>query len=260
MIKVIDLAKQPLYPKFCVYGPTGTGKTTLLGTMPGPGLILDIPQIEGGTFVLADKASRIKGVAIEEWGEIDEIYWALVKRDEKALPGVGRLRWVAVDSISAMLQLAKRKVVKERDRDLGADPHKITLPEWGAIGQLVGELIYRFCALPYAVLFTAQERSHGGRDNDPGPMQLGPDVIRSALLMLKPPMTLIGRLSLETEGDREQRILTIGPPDGLYIAKARMPPGKRLPYQIRNPHLGKILRYMFEDGPKPKAARSQEIL
>ena len=37
----------------CIYGRGGVGKTTLLSTMPGKGLVIDIPQIEGGTSVLA---------------------------------------------------------------------------------------------------------------------------------------------------------------------------------------------------------------
>lgn len=254
-IKMVDISARPEFPRLCIYGPTGIGKTTLLGTLPGRGFIIDVPQVEGGTFVLADQSKRIKSAKVEEWEDIDEVYWALAKQDEVELPGVKRLNWVAIDSITGMEEMALRKVIRERDRDLGADPHKITRNEYGDTGRLVAELIYRFCKLPYLTVFIAQERTHGGGDDDEGPVQLGPGVRRSVLLALKPPMTIMGRMGITGEGRQEQRVLTVGPPDGPYIVKARAMPGKRLPRRIANPNLGEILDFVFGEGPRPKAAR-----
>lgn len=254
-LKLFNVATPPRYPSLCITGPVGAGKTTLIGTMPGAGVLIDVPQVEGGAFVLADKANRIKGITCEDWEDIDAIYWALAKKDEEALPGVTETKWISVDSITGMLIMGTRKIIRERDRSLGDDPHKITLQEWGWIGQLVGEMVYRFQKLPYTKIWIAQERTHGGFDNDPGPAQLGPSVTRSILNMLMPPMTLMGRLSVEGE----RRVLTVGPPGGDFIVKVRAMPGKKLPNRIRDPHLGQILRYLFKDGPRPKAAREDSI-
>lgn len=260
-IKTFRLDERPTDISIGIYGPTGVGKTTLVGTMPGRGVIIDVPQVEGGTFVISDKAERISGIRIEEWDEIEEIYWALAKRDTTALPFADKVRWIAIDSITGMQVMAKRKIIHERDRSLGEDPHKVTLPEWGAIGSLVGELVYRFRKLPYATIWTAQERTHGGGEDDPGPVRIGPAIIRSALAAFAPSMTILGRLSLKAEEEgKEQRILRVGPSGGDYVVKARTTPSKRLPYLIREPNLKALLRYLYGNGPRPKQAREDDQL
>lgn len=234
----------------CVYGRGGVGKTSLVGTMPGAGLIIDVPQIEGGTYVLEDKADRIDIIEVRTWDEIDDIFWALQKKDKVQLPNVDKYKWVAIDSITAMQQLAKRKVIKERDLD--ADPHQISQQEWGKIGQLVGELIFRFRTLSIATVFVAQERKHGGDDE---PIMIGPDVIPSALAALMPPLMLVGRLTVQNDGgDGATRILRVQP-HPLYVAKCRAKPGRKMPASVRNPNLEGILRYLLANGKRPQAAR-----
>jgi phage nucleotide-binding protein len=234
----------------CIYGRGGTGKTTLLGTMPGKGLIIDVPQIEGGTFVLEDKADRIDIVPVETWDEVQPIYWYLKKEKHD-------YRWVAIDSITAFQELAKRKVVKERDTALNADPHTITLQEWGKMGQLVGELVYQFRLLPLHTIWVAQERSHG---SDEGGRIVGPDIIPSALAALMPSMMIVGRLSVQqTEDASWARILRVGPhPD--YYTKVRAKPGLEVPSVIARPDIGSILRFLLGSGPAPEAATEPTIV
>ena len=257
-LKPFNVAAPPKYPSLCITGQTGVGKTTLVSTMPGKGLIIDIPTTEGGTFVIpTERTKRIMGLTMDTWDDLDEIYWALAKKDEEKLPGVSELDWVAIDSITGMANLAREKILSERDSRAKTPDHQISLQEWGFIGNLVGWQVPKFQRLPYVIIWVAQERSHGGYDDDVGPVQLGPAITRSALMLLKPPMTVMGRLTVE--GDRERRVLTVGPPGGDYIVKARAMPGKKLPNRIRDPHLGQILRYLFKDGPRPKAAREDSI-
>lgn len=234
----------------CIYGRGGTGKTTLVGTMPGKGLIIDVPQIEGGTFVLEDKSDRIDVVPVETWDEIDPVYWYL--RNQKH-----DYKWVAIDSITAFQELAKRKVVKERDMALAADPHTITLQEWGKMGQLVGELIYRFRTLPVHTIWVAQERKHG---SDESSNLLGPDIIPSALAALMPSMMLVGRLSVMQDEDGEWvRQLRVGPHPDFYT-KCRAKPGKDVPPLIQRPDIGGILRYLLSNGPIPEAAKPPAMI
>ena len=257
-LKLFDIATPPRYPSFAISGPVGAGKTTLASTMPGKGLIIDIPTTEGGTFVIpTERVHRIQGVTVEHWDDLRDIYWALAKKDEEALPGVSELDWIAIDSITGLANLAREKTIAQRDSRTKTSEFSVSLQEWGFIGTMVGGEVPKFQRLPYTKIWLAQERRHGGYDDDPGPVQIGPSITRSALLMLVPPMTLIGRLSVE--GDKERRILTVGPPGGDFIVKVRAMPGKRLPNRIRDPHLGQILRYLFKDGPRPKAAREDSI-
>lgn len=258
-LKTFNITDVPANPSFAISGPVGAGKTTLASTMPGQGLIVDTPNTEGGSFVIPkERAQRIKGVRLEEWADLDPLYWALKKKDEKELPGVSDLRWVCNDSITGWMNLAKTEVVAKRDPRSKTPKNQLSLQEWGFVGTMVGNEILRWELLPYSRIWIAQERSHGGYDDDPGPKQLGPNVTRAALLMLVPPMTLIGRLTVE--GDRERRVLTVGPPGGDYIVKARALPGRKLPNRILNPHLGQILKYLFYDGPPLKAARDFSTL
>jgi len=69
-----------------------------------------------------------------------------------------------------MTRLALRKTVGERNLDV--NPHKITQPEWGVVGQMVAELVLQFRLLPIHVVWLAQERTFGF-DNQPTVM--GPD-------------------------------------------------------------------------------------
>lgn len=241
-----------------IFGPGGSGKTTIAGTMPGRGLLIDIPQVEGGDYVISDQGDHVTVTAVTMWDEIDPIYWALAKKDTKELPDADKFEWVAIDTITAMQELAKRKVISERD--LQAPPHKITQPEFGMIGELVGEMVYRFRTLPIPTLWLGQQRLHG-RDEDPQPKKVGVDILPSALAKLMPSMALVGYLEVGTGDDgRIRRTLRVGPPGGDYIIKARLLPGKRLPNLILKPNLTEILDYMFGNGPRPKRARDEDAI
>lgn len=238
----------------CIYGPSGVGKTTMLGTMPGKGLIIDVPQVEGGTFVVADKADRIDIFTCDEWDQINEVYWAVKNKEVN-------YNWIGVDSITGMQELAKRKVIGERDRGLKADPHKITLPEWGQIGQLIGELVFRFrkdfSRLGVWTIWTAQERKHGGGDDDPGPVMIGPDLIRSSLAALRPAVMVLGRISLSQSADGGwERTLRTGP-HPLYMAKCRALPGRDMPPVTTTLNLNTILKYLLADGKRPREHKEE---
>lgn len=247
-----------------IYGPGGAGKTTLLGTMPGRGLIIDIPQIEGGDFVLADKADRIEIIRVESWLKkpgspveqpgLQEVFDFLKYKNHG-------FKWVGVDSLTGWTELAKRKVIGERPNALSLDPHKVTQPEWGTIGGLISEMIYQFHTLPIHVLWTAQERSYGG-DKDPAEGHfIGPSTSPAALAALLPPQTLIGRLYKERQMDgSEQRHFRVGS-SSTFKTKVRALPGRDVPNVILNPDLSVIFRYMRgkADSPRPEEVKEQAL-
>lgn len=235
----------------------------MISGMPGLGVYIDVPTLEGGGFVIGDAAPRIAAVRCEEWEDLDAIWWGLHDRDEDQIKNeanpdwsVKDARWFAQDSISGIHTLATRKIIKERDRSLGEDPHKITLQERGWISQLEAEMIFRFRALDeYWQIFIAQQRTHRPADDqpDPDPIRIGPDLPGGALRAFTQSLTLLGHLEVVTnDKGRSVRQLRVGPPDGDYIVKARTPPGRRLPDVIANPNLETILRYMFSTKVKPE--------
>lgn len=217
----------------CIYGRGGVGKTSLLATMPGRGLVIDVPQFEGGTYVLSSASDRIDVYPCERWEDIDAAFWFLSREPHS-------YRWVAIDSITGMQELAKRKTIGERD--ISADPHTISLQEWGKVGRLVSELVFRFRTLKIHTIWIAQERTHRGED---GPGAIGPDLTPSALASLIPSMALMGRMSYEQAGDGSwQRLLRVGPHQD-FFTKYRALPGVDMPPVIKDPHLHHILGYML---------------
>ena len=237
----------------CIYGRGGVGKTTLLGTMPGKGLIIDVPQVEGGTSVLSDKADKIEVLPVVQWNDLDEAYRHLKGGDHE-------YKWSAIDTIGACQELAKRKVISERD--LNADPHTVSMQEWGKIGQLMAELFYKFRLLPMNTILLAQEKS---RELEEGGREYQPAVSPMSLEALLPPQHLVARLYVwQTQDDKgetiwERRLRTA--PHQMYLTKARNVRGRELPPVINEPHLGQILAYMLGEKVRPpQSARDENVL
>lgn len=235
----------------CVYGRGGVGKTTLLGTMPGKGLVIDVPQVEGGTSVLADKASKIDVLPIVKWEELNDVYRYL-----KA--GEHDYKWVAIDTLTAVQELAKRKSLAERD--LAADPHQVTMQDWGKIAQLMAELVYTFRLLPIHVIFLAQEKQRD-RGGEEGGTEYQPAVSPASLDALLPSLYVVGRLYVWQKDDGEwERRLRVGP-HNLFLTKVRSVPGRELPPAIVEPNLGQIFAYLMgQKISKPKKAEEDSGL
>lgn len=225
----------------CIYGRGGVGKTTLVGTMPGRGLVIDVPQIEGGTFVLSNVADRIDVKPVEKWDDVDDVFWFLKEKNHD-------YQWVAIDSITAFVELAKRKCIKERKLD--EDPHTTTMQEWGKIGNLCSEMIYKFRTLRQHTIWIAQERTHGSEERGEA-VQIGPNVTPATLTALTPSMMILARLSVENNAGTYERRLRIGP-HPTYMTKVRAMPGKDVPSVIRDPHLGKLLKFLVGSGERPE--------
>ena len=235
-----------------IYGRGGTGKTTLLGTMPGKGLILDIPQVEGGTMVLSDKADRIDVLPVTKWADFSDAWEFLsqTKHDYK---------WVAIDTITAAQELAKRRTLKERDTgSFAGDPHQITMQDWGKIGELNKELYYRFKLLPFHLILTAQELLKGTGED--GTLEYQPNISPASQNGLTA-MHVIGRLYTREVSDgttkerTTERRLRVGA-ISTAVAKARAVPGRAVPPVIKNPNLGQILGYLAgQDVPAPEGVQ-----
>lgn len=234
----------------CIYAQTGLGKTTLLGTMRGRGLVLDVRGVEEGTAVLSHLSKRIKVLDIEDWSDLNDAYHAL-RRKEVDVAG-SPPDWVAIDTVTATDILARREALRHREgRDLRR--YQIRQNDWGDMAQLQGELFLRFRKLPYHIIFVAQEVTKEPRDDDEeGITMIVPDVRPRALRDLTPSLDLIGRLVLDDEGSR---LLEVSTRTG-FVTKNRTIKGRRLPPVIEKPNLGKIISWMQgeEGAKKPKAA------
>ena len=247
--RITEPSAEPSNFLVLIYSYAGIGKTTLIGTMPGNGLVIDIPDFEGGTSVLHPKRKRIKEVTALEWADFDKLYKMLRK-------GEHHFDWVAIDSITGAQQLARKKVIKERD-EIAGEGHKLRLQDWGEIAQLNAQLYERFRSLPMPVIFTAQEKPKKETDEDEDDItRIIPNVSPASLDALVPHPMLTGRLYLyETDDGKFVRQLRVGP-HSRFVTKARSLPSRPLPAIIRKPDLGHILAYMMgQDVPRPKRGK-----
>lgn len=237
---------------FCIYGKGGVGKTSLLRYMPGKGLVIDIPQYEGGTMVLSDCADRIDVLPIVKWDELEDVL-QLLKENKQGY------QWYAFDTITAIQELAKRKTLKERT--LAADPHMLDQRDYGKVGLLIGDFIPKFRSLSLHGIFLAQERLRGTGED--GTLEYQPDLTPSSFAGVNPSMSLTGRLYIKEveDGDTHEmmweRHLRVGPHQ-TTVTKARAVPGRDLPLVIREPKLGEIFAYLMglEGAKRPEAAKA----
>ena len=253
---VIDRITEPVadVPNFLVliYALAGVGKTTMLGTVPGYGLVIDAPDFEGGTSVLHKKAKRIKVTSVYEWEEYDVLYKMLRKMEHQ-------FDWVSVDTITAAGKLARKKVVGERD-EIGGEGHKLRIQDWGEIGQLNEQLYEKFRSLPIPVIFTAQERERMSTNDDEEEItRVIPNISPASLDALIPHPMLTGRLYMYEDSDGKwHRQLRVGP-HSRFVTKSRSLPDRPLPSIIRSPNLGNILAYMMgQDVKKPKQGEESD--
>ena len=237
-----------------IYGKTGVGKTTLLGTMPGKGLVIDIPQNEGGAYVLSDKSDRIDVVPVTTWNDFEELYEWLRDRTKH------QYSWVAIDSMTAAQGLAKRKATKERTLD--ADPYMTTMQDYGKIGNLMDDLNFKFRMLPVHSIFIAQEASRAGDGG--GTAEVEPDMTPATAKAVRPPQSLIGRLFIqEVDVDGKavyERRLRVGP-HPVYVTKCRAVPGREVPAVIKNPNLTQIFGWLLgkEGATQPEGIEEQTV-
>lgn len=236
-------------PSYCVvlYGRTGMGKTHLLGTMSGRGLVLDTTQYEGGTEVLFDQRSHVDVVPIYKWEDFNKIYQAL-------RTGELDYDWVAIDTVSGATKICWKKVLKEREEIVSQKYHKRPT-DYGSVGSLMGILFSEFRSLKMPVIFVAQEAAREDEEDEDEQI-IGPDLTPMSLKELAPHPKLMGRLFVHRlKTGKWERRLRVGVHAGFY-SKARTTKGRRLPAIIRRPDLGQILGYMMgEDVDKPRGAK-----
>jgi hypothetical protein len=203
-------------------------------------MILDVPQVEGGTAVLAGH-DNIDVVPVETWDHYQEVHDALLNNFKSPSTGLP-YSWVALDTISAGQELAKRKAVRERTID--SAPSQITQQDWGKIGQLMSDLFYQYRRLPQHIIFLSQEKLRENGDV----YEYQPAISPMSLEALHPPLFLIGRIFVaEVAGEgglREERRLRVGTSER-YFTKVRAVPGRTLKPVLKEPNLKEIFGWLL---------------
>ena len=182
--------------------------------------------------MLVHVADRVDVTVVPRWEEIEAVYNMLVREKHG-------YKWVAIDSLTAMQRLARRKVVKEKP--ISADPHKMTLEEYGKVNSLVDELVYNFRLLPIFTVWVAQEKKFSNENES---SMYGPDVQPGVLGALMPSMLMVGRMKIISNMDGStDRHLVLTPREDTH-AKSRAIPSVIVPPVIKNPNLSSVLLYL----------------
>src|SRR5690554_76072 len=72
--RIVPIGESSEWVSMVVYGRSGTGKTTFIGTMPKPLLVLDIND-RGTASIKAQPDTYV--MEVTSWDEVEEVYWYL---------------------------------------------------------------------------------------------------------------------------------------------------------------------------------------
>lgn len=247
-VHMLDLVLTALF-----YGRAGTGKTTIAGTFPKPLLLLDIS--EKGT----DSVSDEKGVdvlRIDEWDELEEVYWELES-------GESKYKTVVIDALHAAQTLAIKASKK------GGDDAQVTKHDFMKASQLLQQWVINYRDLEEKgihVVFIAHDRLSSGDDNgdEEGVLapEVGPRLMPSIASLVTGAVKIVGHTFIKETIERSKTLgtkpkrrvdycLRIGP-HGYYTTKIRSPKSVETPDYLKNPTYDQIVAVMKGSTTGPK--------
>lgn len=193
--QVVPATANP-YLKGLFFGPSKSGKTTLVASAP-KALLLDT---EGGAMSV--RGTDIDVLKIYDWETFEDVVKELTLGKRHGYESV------ALDSVTFLQEVAGR-----RFNLLNAitDPKQDARQAYGNIGAAIRHKIIQLINLPMNVLFTAQLRERDAVDLEAGQYPLTPDVTPAILKTLMAAPDVIGRTVIKQVGglptDVEYRVI-----------------------------------------------------
>jgi AAA domain len=229
---------------YCVYGTSGSGKTTFAGTFPKPMLIIDISD-DGD-----DSLEGIEGIDFTRptsFEEFERIYWFLKQ-------GKHRYKTVVIDTMTELQGLIVRSMadsnpkIKKKGKSAGAWG-TLTQNQWAGVSDAFRTQVINFRALEMHTVFLAQQKvteidySDGddGIDDVVIP-EVGPSAMKSIASILCSGSSFIGNTFIRNRTVKKElkrkRIteycMRVGP-NPVYVTKVRKPKSVELPDFITDP-------------------------
>lgn len=234
-----------------IYGRSGTGKTAFSSTFPKPLLLLDIR--EKGTATIA-KVEGIDVLKINEWSELEQIYWYLNS-------GKSKYKSVVIDQITQMQDLAMSAVKQEAKKE---ETDAMSQRDWGQIGGKMKTWIENYrnlTSLGFHVAFLAHERVSKNDESveDQIDPSIGARLMPSLASYVNGAVDAIGNTFIREEytgqgRDRSRAVkycMRIGP-HAYYDTKIRRPIDFEAPEFIINPTFEKITKIIRGEKTEPK--------
>lgn len=228
------------YIKALIYGPNGTGKTTISGTFPGPVLILDVN--ERGTRVLATESGPNRKRKVDTFEMFVQAFWYLKT-------GKHNFQTVVIDNITTLQEVAMKYIMnKEVEFNLSKDMDMPTKRDWGGLSQIMKRWLIDYRNLDMNVVFIAQEKRDNDDDLDSDEESVYPQISPSVRAILGAAVDVIGRTYVNEAVTDEGRTITKFcmrvAPGSKYLAKIRLPIGYTTPKAIVNPSYKALMKIM----------------
>lgn len=221
---------------YVLYGRSGTGKTTLSATFPGPVLLLDIK--DEGTDSISETEVRIK--EIESVDDLEEVYWYLKKHPKE-------FGTVVMDTVSQLQELLMRETLaKKKSKKRPGEWGSMTRQEFGGVVGKLKELITDYRDLPMNVVFIAQERVFNIPEEDGVEgltPEVGPQLMPSVRLHLNASVSVIANTFIRRHPKKAKEVqycLYIGP-NPMRDTKVRKPKSVGVPELIVDPSYNDII-------------------
>lgn len=242
--RIKPVIKVDNYMKAVFYGRSGTGKTTLACSFPGPVLLIDMN--DKGT----DSVLDVKGLDVlpaENWSDVEQLYWYLHKNPKK-------YKTVVLDTVTMMQTLAIQKIHEDAGRESG---DQMSQRDWGQAGGLLTTSLMNFRDLPMNVVVNAQDKVFNAGDevdDEDGQIlpEVGPMLMPSVGKNLNAAFSIIGNtfirervVKVKKDGKvKEKRkveyCLRVGP-HTYYTTKVRKPKEVVVPGFIVDPTYKKLV-------------------
>lgn len=241
-----------------IYGRSGTGKTAFGATFPKP--ILFIDTNERGTETIKGEED-VDVVRIEEWSEMEEMYWALKERRTDV-----EYASIVIDQITNLQDICMREIYRRMRK--GTD-ELFTQKMWGQLSGMLKQAIsdWRELTDDYNLLFIAHERVFEGGDDEEEAIEpsIGARVMPSVGSFIDGAVDAIGSTYIkerwETEDKEEVRhvdyCMRLGP-HAFYSTKIRRPVSAGpIPEFIVDATFDKIKALIAGEEPKRKRRRKR---
>ena len=247
MGRIKKVESLPFKVSACVYGRSGTGKTTFACTFPKPLLIIDIK--EEGTDSVVD-VEGVEVVSVDLWQEFEQLYWFLKSKSGR------KYKTVVIDTVSQLQELALMRALELEGKDMDSFPTKHT---WGTAASILKPWIIHFRDLPMNVVFTAQDRvtdlGESEESEDQMIPEVGPRLMPSVAAVVNAAVKCIGNTHIKevtrkNEAGKLKKTmeyrLRIGP-HAFYLTKIRHPKTAVTPQSLINPSYEDLVKIIKGD-------------
>lgn len=238
----------------CVYGRSGSGKTTFAASAPGPILYLDIR--DEGTASISD-VEDLDVIEVENFADIEDTFWWLKKHPKK-------YKTVILDTVTQLQAMIVQEVAGENKKGKKAgDWGSMTKKDWGDVAAIMKEWLgnYRdLTAHGINVIFIAQDRTFNLTDEEEAvdsllTPEIGPALSPAVAKSLNASVSVLGNTFVreitkekEVNGKKVKRnviqyCLGVGP-SPIYTRKLRKPKSVAVPDAIVDPSWDDVLDIM----------------